>query len=194
MTKWSASADCPGGIGGATQGRPTTLTESAPNPDDLGLGRLRIEVRRYSLVIVARRLFLVPVLFLTLALEACGGSPTAPDFGLSGGVLATFTVSGESFRVFVTRRSTIDALFALQRNGGASAFPNGTIRRGTGAGGHNAPYTWHLDPAEIEIVDLAIEVCDGRPSYVQEHRDEYVDVIGRYCPWGARLTGLLDLR
>ena len=69
-----------------------------------------------------------------------------------------------------------------------------TILRGAGAGNHNAPHAWHLDPDDIEIVDATIEVCDGAPSYVDANVAEYVDVIGRYCPWGARLVGLDDYR
>ena len=47
---------------------------------------------------------------------------------------------------------------------------------------------------DIQIVDAAIELCDGRPSYVDAHLADYVDVIGRYCPWGARLVKLDDYR
>jgi hypothetical protein len=136
---------------------------------------------------------LIAAIGLAAALSGCGSSPTAPTFGLRGGVLATFAVGTEQFRVFVTNAAAVQALLALDRDGGAG-FPNGRIRTGAGAGNHNAPYTWSLDPEEIEIVPLAIELCDGRPSYVEAHRQEYVDVVGRYCPWGARLVELVDLR
>jgi hypothetical protein len=39
------------------------------------------------------------------------------------------------------------------------------------------------DPAETRLVEVVIEVCDGRPSYVQQHQDDY----RVYCPWGARV-------
>lgn len=39
-----------------------------------------------------------------------------------------------------------------------------------------------------------VEVCDGRPNYLDEHVDEFVDVVGRYCPWHARLVSVDDLR
>ena len=42
---------------------------------------------------------------------------------------------------------------------------------------------WHLDPDEVRLVEAAIEVCDGRPSYVETHQSEFPT----YCPWGARV-------
>ncbi len=50
-----------------------------------------------------------------------------------------------------------------------------------GEAGEKAP--WHLDPAETRLVDVAIEVCDGRPSYVERNQSDYPT----YCPWGARV-------
>jgi len=130
---------------------------------------------------------------LAASASACG-SPAAPSPGLTGGVLAAFTVETESFKVFVTNATAIDRLFQLERGQIAGLFPNGRILRGSGAGNHNAPHPWHLDPGDIEMVDLAIELCDGRPSYVDANVGEYVDVVGRYCPWGATLVSITDYR
>lgn len=128
------------------------------------------------------------------ALFAACASPTEPSKELRGGVLATFRSAGQTFKVFVTAPATINALFALQRGEATASIPNGRIRRGSGAGAHNAPYSWHLDPADVEMADQTIELCDGSPSYVEAHVTEYVDVIGRYCPWGATLVALQDFR
>jgi hypothetical protein len=122
------------------------------------------------------------------------GCDLVPEPTPRGGVLATFEVGGEQFRVFVTNPSAIGQLFALQSGQSFANIPNGKIRRGAGVGRHNAPYTWHLDPEEIELAALTTEVCDGRPSYVQDNVGEYVDVVGRYCPWGAKLIALEDRR
>jgi hypothetical protein len=121
-------------------------------------------------------------------------SPTAPSPDLQGGVLATFEVEGQRFKVFATNASAIEALLGLQGGQGMPSIPNGRIRHGAGAGNHNAPFGWHLDPEDLEIVALAIEVCDGTPSYVQAHMSDYIDDVGRYCPWGARLVNLQDYR
>ena len=130
---------------------------------------------------------------LLLIAPACG-SPVAPSPDLEGGVEATFDVSGVQFKVFVTNPTTIGQLLDLSRGVNTGLFPNGPIRRGAGAGGHNEPYSWHLDPAQTEMAEVAIEVCDGSPTYVEEHLDEFVDVVGRYCPWGAKLAKLEDYR
>jgi len=136
-------------------------------------------------------LIIVTALAGTL-LPSCA-SPTAPA-GLGGGVLATFQTGSQTFKVFVTKASTIEALFALQRGEASASIPNGRILRGSGVAGHNEPYSWHLDPSDVDMADATIELCDGSPSYVEDHVAEYVDVIGRYCPWGATLAALQDLR
>src|SRR5262249_25577286 len=155
--------------------------------------------RRFSNV---SRLILVPfqriaaAVFIALNGVAGGfacGSPTSPG-GLDGGVLATFEVGSERFNVFVTNPTTIDQLFELKNGTSVANIPNGRILKGAGQGRHNAPYSWHLDPREIEMAFSAIEVCDGAPSYVQNHLSEYVNVVKRYCPWGARLVELQDFR
>ena len=103
-------------------------------------------------------------------------------------------VSGEPFRVFVRNPATIDQLIQLQQGFAFASIPNGRLRRGPGAGNHNAPFSWHLDSEDIQLAGFTMELCDGRPSYVEDHVSEYADVIGRYCPWGARLVRVDDYR
>ena len=40
------------------------------------------------------------------------------------------------------------------------------------------------------MAHFTTEVCDARPSYVDENVGEFVNNVGRYCPWSARLVGL----
>jgi hypothetical protein len=111
---------------------------------------------------------------------------------LRGGVLATFEVEGERFRVWTTNPQTIHDLHALQQGTSTANIPNGRILRGPGQARHNAPYHWHLDPQDIAMAEVAIELCDGLPSYAEENVDEFVDRVGRYCPWAAELVELRD--
>ena len=113
---------------------------------------------------------------------------------LAGGLLATFDVLGKRFKVWVTNPSTIDDILALQQGTSTANIPNGRILRGPGQGGHNFPWSWHLDPEDIEMAEFTIEVCDGRPSFVEENVDEFVDNVGRYCPWSAALVQVEDFR
>jgi hypothetical protein len=130
---------------------------------------------------------------MTLLLS-CGRSPTAPDDRLSGGILATFAVSGEPFRVWITNRDTIAQVLALQRGTSQATIPNGRLRTGAGRGNHNQPYSWHLDPEDIQMAEVTIELCDGRPSYIEANRDQFIREVGRYCPWGAQLQQVQDHR
>jgi hypothetical protein len=111
---------------------------------------------------------------------------------LRGGALATFEVDGERFRVWTTNPQTIHDLHELQQGTSTANIPNGRILRGPGQAKHNAPYHWHLDPQDITMAEVAIEVCDGLPSYVEENVDEFVERVGRYCPWAAKLVELRE--
>lgn len=104
--------------------------------------------------------------------------------------LATFDVDGERFRIRVTNAATIEQLTALRDGRSNARIPNGRILRGPGADGHNAPWSWHLDPEDVAMAEVTMELCDGRPSHVEANVAEYVDRIGRYCPWGATLVSL----
>jgi hypothetical protein len=135
-------------------------------------------------------------LSLVLLLAACSGSQTAatPTPALEGGVLATFDVAGETIHVWVTNPATIEQLVALEAGESTASIPNGRILPGPGAGNHNAPWSWHLDPEDIEMADVTIELCDGAPSYVEDNLAEFTGTVLRYCPWSAQLTALEDLR
>ena len=120
----------------------------------------------------------VAALLATMLLAGCG-SPAAPS---PAPVDFLVDVAGERFVLRLTDPGAIRLAQANQR-GETSAFPFGTVRRGDG--GFNQPWSWHLDPADATFVELAIEICDGRPSYLEAHLDEYPV----YCPWGGRVVG-----
>ena len=111
------------------------------------------------------------------AMAACA-NPAGPSD------VAEFTidVDGERFVLRLTDRESI-ALAEQNRQGRNQRFPSGPLR--SGDGGFNGPWTWHLDPAATRLVEAAIEVCDGRPSYVERNQGDYPT----YCPWGARVVG-----
>jgi hypothetical protein len=90
-------------------------------------------------------------------------------------------VAGERFVLALTEAETI-RLARESLAGRRALFPIGPLREGDG--GFNQPWSWHLDPAETRMTEAALEVCDGRPSYVEAHRQDFPT----YCPWGARLV------
>jgi hypothetical protein len=138
-------------------------------------------------------LFVIVLLVLGGLLSACQPRPSAPA-QLTGGVLATFDVEGEEFQVWVTNPESIQQLFDLQAGTSSANIPNGRILRGPGEADHNTPWSWHLDPQDIEMAEITIELCDGMPSFVEENLDEFVNTVERYCPWAANLTSLEDFR
>ncbi|MDX1395871.1 MAG: hypothetical protein R3195_15920 [Gemmatimonadota bacterium] len=128
-----------------------------------------------------------------LAILAACSDGTGPEDPLEGGVMATFEVSGERFDVWVTNAKAIADILALEDGTSMANIPNGALRAGPGPGDYNAPWSWHLDAQDIDMAEAAIEVCDGRPSLVDELLDDYL-LVGRFCPWGATLVGVDDRR
>lgn len=61
-------------------------------------------------------------------------------------------------------------------------FPNGPIVRG---GGTEYGWSWHFAPNQWELVESAIELCDGTPAMVEADLDYWVDTVGQFCPWSA---------
>ena len=123
-------------------------------------------------------------LTLTGALAIFAGcsddSPTDPE-----GALFVLDVSGEEFSALVTEESQIADLTA-RMNAGSPGVVSGVLARGDG--GFNAPWGWHWEPETVEVADLAVELCDGRPSMVDEDLDYWIDTVGFFCPWGATVV------
>lgn len=120
-------------------------------------------------------------LFTLLGLVAVGcgsGSPTAP----SRSAIVTFQVAGEAFRVRLNTDASIDAALRAQA-GGSARIPNGRIAAGTDV---NTGWNWHL--ADVGFAEVAIELCDGRPSDVERAGTTFGG--GRYCPWSATIVSI----
>ena len=94
-------------------------------------------------------------------------------------------VVDETFRIGVNDPVQIDS-FAARLASGAEGNLTGELK--SGSGGVNAPWSWHLDPETVEVADLTMEVCDGRPSMVEDDLDYWLESVERYCPWGARVV------
>jgi len=121
----------------------------------------------------------VPAL-LTVALMACGTTDPAAD----GALFSVSACDGETFRVLVT-----DTGVAAGMQGRIGQGPGRIVlgRPVRGDGGFNQPWSWHLDPATVELADAAVEVCDGCPNYIEGHLDDYLG-IGSYCPWSSAVV------
>jgi hypothetical protein len=105
--------------------------------------------------------------------------------GPEGGARFEVEVSGERFTVHVETPSQIASLEARLTSGEEGVI-NGEIRSGNG--GFNAPWRWHMLPSTVHTADASIELCDGRPSLVEEDLDYWLGTVKRYCPWGAKVV------
>ena len=133
------------------------------------------------------------ILSLVAVVAGCSSEPGGPSDDLRGGALVTFQVSGEQFRVWVTNNSTIERILDLRDGLSSANIPNGALHAGQGVGSHNAPWRWHLDSEDLEMAETTVEVCDGRPSLVDDLLEDYL-AVGRFCPWGAELVSIDDRR
>jgi hypothetical protein len=118
---------------------------------------------------------------------APSGAPSAPGSAVpSGGarVVVTFQVVDEQYRIELTDPADIENARRLLAGEEAPAIPNGIVVRGDP--GVNTGYTWHIDPASVEFADVTVEVCDGKPSDVEDN----VITSDRYCPWSAKVVAI----
>lgn len=115
-------------------------------------------------------------------LSSCAGTATSvpkPD-----GVVVTVRVEDEEYKIRLTDATDIEIARKLLAGEQAPNIPNGIVVRGDPD--VNVGYSWHIDPDSVEFADMTTEVCDGRPSDVENG----VITSDRYCPWSARVVAI----
>jgi hypothetical protein len=115
---------------------------------------------------------------VSLLAVACGDGQVSP----SPIAIVTVAVGSETFRFALSTDEQINAARAAQGGGGAR-IPNGRVALGTGV---NSGWSWHLE--DVQFVEAAIELCDGRPSDVERQGQQFGG--GRFCPWSARVLDI----
>ncbi len=116
-------------------------------------------------------------------LAGCDGSP--PTGGEDDRDAFLVEVLGEQFYVRATDPEAVSALKARVQSGEVSVVLGQVVQ---GDGGFNAPWSWHLDPASVEVADAAMELCDGRPSMVQKDVGKWIAEARVFCPWSAKVV------
>jgi hypothetical protein len=109
-------------------------------------------------------------------------SPTEPDDEAVFLINSCPDAAGETFRALMRDPALIAEAERLIATGDRRILI-GTLRAGNG--GFNAPWSWHQDPATLEFADVAVEVCDGCASFVENDLDVWLNNVGFYCPWAA---------
>jgi len=183
-------------MGGEWQQANEELYQEALNAAEPPALSLDLESRQFQVTYSSKFGFAPSEISLGMDAETGEVASVSPDLRaeLDGGVVATFQVGNSSFRVFVTNEDAIEQLYSLQRGEISASIPNSPLHRGPGAGMHNAPWSWHLDPEQLELADFTIEVCDGTPEFVEEELEYWLEQVGQYCPWSAELVEIEDYR
>jgi hypothetical protein len=129
------------------------------------------------------------------ALIACAGDgPTTPPTGPTGPAAeVSFAFGGhpaDTLRVLLRGAAAIADVEAYLATKDGPRIPAGTIVRGAGL---DPRYPFHFLPESVQLVDAAIELCDGRPMRTAAEVDEYMrgstgDAYPErapWCPWSA---------
>lgn len=124
--------------------------------------------------------FSLVILSLALLLFACSGNSPGDKY-----VRFEFKTTGNEH--FFARTSDPDVIDKARQQLSKpveerNLFINGVIERGTA---FNNGWSWHFVPDKWDLVETSIEVCDGRPSYVEKNISYWVDDVGRFCPFGS---------
>lgn len=131
----------------------------------------------------AAELLLAALLFVILFFVACDSERNdAPSYA---GLFEVEVAGEERFLLALASEDQVEMAMQRMQDGTVGVIHGSVVR---GDGGFNDPYDWHLDPATVTFPDLAMEVCDGRPQFVQDDLDYWVDTIQYYCPWGAQIV------
>jgi hypothetical protein len=127
---------------------------------------------------------------ISALLGACGGTaPLEQPAAAPNDVVVTMRVAdAEAYRIRLTDRDDIAMARKLLAGEATPAIPNGRVVRGDAD--VNVGYSWHIDPASVEFVDTATEVCDGRPSDVEKR----AITSDRYCPWSAKVVAIAPVQ
>ena len=140
---------------------------------------------KFSLIFINH--YIVLAVIFSLILASCDDSSTDPqkddgvrffEFAMRGrGVEQNFIAQTSDPQIL----SLVDTLLALpeeERN----MFILGNIAPSNG--GHNFDWNWHFVPDEWQLVEAAVEVCDGNPLMVEDGLDYWLEHLGYFCPWG----------
>ncbi|MEP6842947.1 MAG: hypothetical protein ABJA11_05465 [Pseudolysinimonas sp.] len=123
-----------------------------------------------------RRLAVLAVTATAAASLLAGCTPAATTYPV-----ATFEVAGvETYKIELMTPALLKHAEQLLKGEKVSAIPLGRVVRSAGV---NKPWSWHIDPKTLQFADFTIEVCDGLPSYVEDHTVTSPD----YCPWSAKV-------
>lgn len=127
-------------------------------------------------------------LILALNCVACDNTGGAPETSFF-----VFSMIGDSEGVQNFEAHTNDPLVISQARAQLALpfeqrqlFIIGPIARGSSSVDYR--WSWHFVPNQWSLTESSIELCDGNPVLVEQAVDYWVDTIGQFCPWDARIV------
>jgi hypothetical protein len=104
----------------------------------------------------------------------------------------------DTLRVLVRSATAIADVEAYLATQDGPRIPAGTIVRGAGI---DPRYPFHFLPESVQLVDAAIELCDGRPMRTLAEVDEYMrgatgdadPQSAPWCPWSAYPVSIVGI-
>ena len=101
------------------------------------------------------------------------------------GALVRFDVSGEPLTVFITNPKTIQDVIDRTMGVSIKRIPMGRVIRGKF---YDPRWSWHLDPESVTMNDITMELCNAKPSDVEDNLERWIQDVGFYCPWNAEIV------
>ena len=112
----------------------------------------------------------------------CDDSSTGPD---EEGAVFVIEVIDETFRVRIENPDLIAQARRILAGEEPQKIVTGSLAAGDG--GFNDPWSWHVVPETVGFAEAAIELCDGKPSFVEDDLSYWLNTVGTYCPWSAQV-------
>ena len=116
-----------------------------------------------------------------------GGGQLCAD--RTGGAFVDFEIAGDTLRVWIENEAFVTEAERLLDANETRVPVFDTLVDGQGC---DPQWSWHPDPSDVDFADFTIELCDGTPSYIEENKAEWLDTVGSYCPWSARVTAVTE--
>jgi hypothetical protein len=113
------------------------------------------------------------VLAIAGLLSACSAAS-----GQEAQVVTFQLADGSQYKVLLTDPKDLEIVAKLADGKDAPSIPSGRIVHETGV---NTGWSWSIDPADFDFVDVTDGSCDGTPQQIEDGTFEG----DRFCPWSA---------
>jgi hypothetical protein len=120
--------------------------------------------------------------------DPCDGASIVP-------ALVTVQTAGpEQFIVRVVDQPLLDEMIAICNGQEPQKIVNGDLLTGNLGYNHDplngTGWSWHLDDTTLELAEIAMELCDGVPSFVEGSLFYWLLTVGSYCPWSSQIVAI----